>query len=322
MVTANSEIRSVRGQDVRMRHTPRQVSGQLKLEMEVVHDRAVILDHALAEKYISLPIFKGEREVVETHVERLFDAMTNGTFNERNVNLAMCEFNGELYKINGQHTCWAVMFMPKDFSIRVRETRYRVETVEQLRMLYATYDRAMPRSDGHLVKVHLVDTPEMEGIPASIISRLTPGLRLWLWENEKERGLYQPDQIASLVRNEYAELYRAVAFYFKEHQEPCMKRASVFAALFETFSKVPSKAPEFWDAVATGLGLTRKADPRWKLRDYLLSTSVRATTVTSDKRVVDAETQYRICINAWNKWRKGEDITGSLRPTQSRVKAR
>jgi len=296
-----------------------EVEGTTKLNYKVISKGPVKLNEKKAEEYIALPIFRGEREAVESHVQHLKDEMQRGNFNELLVILSTAELDGVTYKINGQHTCWAVVFMQgikPGFFINVTEVKYKVETAEELRMLYATYDRLLGRTDAHIVKIHVVDTPEVFGIKSRTVSRLVPGFKFWLFEQERERDRYSPEQIAALIK-QHSTLYKQVGLCYENHDQAMIRRAAVVGAMFATFNKIPSKAVEFWKPVFDGLELSNKEDPRYKLRDLLLNSSVRAG---SDKaRLIDTESMYRCCISAWNKWRAGKLANTALRPTHERV---
>jgi hypothetical protein len=284
------------------------VPGSAKLRYDILSDRTVVLDHALASRYIDLPIFPGEREVTDGQVQLLYDEMRKGTFNELLVILSTAVHNGVEYKINGQHTCWAVMFMPAQITLNVREIKYKVDSEQQMKLLYATYDRLKARTDAFCTKVILVGTPVMEGIHLSLVSKLTSGLKFWYFENESDRRRITPEQVAAIVQNELSALWRHTALCLQTHssEHKHLLRTPVIAALFATFDKVPTLAPDFWNPVATGLGLEKKTDPRLKLRDFLLQSDLKAGQ--GGKNYVPTESMYRVCIQAWNHWRKSSSV--------------
>jgi hypothetical protein len=61
--------------------------------------------------------------------------------------------------------------------------------------------------------------------------------------------------------------------------------------------------------VRDGIGVTSVTDPRAKLRDMLLSTSVGSANGTrkQNERVAQ-EQMYRNCIQAWNAYREGRQM--------------
>jgi hypothetical protein len=296
-----------------------QVSGTEPLTYGVISDKTVTLDQALAARYIDLPVFEGEREVTDTHVQFLYDQMRRRLFNPLLVILSTAVYEGVEYKINGQHTCWAVQYMPAGFSIQVREIRYSVATPEQLRLLYSTYDRMRVRSDGHCTKVQLAGTAVMEGLHLRIVNQLVSSLKFWYFEASRDRNRVTPEQVAVVIQNEIPDLFRKVAQYAQTHQDfKHVRRAPVLAAVFATYDKVPTIAPQFWEPVATGVDLTKATDPRLRLRDLLMQSATNKSYGQQSKDFVHPEAMYRICIGAWNRWRKGEPVR-VLRMTKERV---
>lgn len=294
-----------------------------KLNYKVLSDTTVILDEEKAASYIELPVFKGEREINEQNVQRLYDEMCKGTFNPLLVILSSCEFEGVTYKINGQHTCWAKYYC-EGYTPQVREIRYRVETEEDLRQLYATYDRNMGRSDAHLTMVELANNPHLRDIPNNIIKLATAGLKFWNFTSSADRRRCSPQDIASLATEKHLNLFLTVCGFIREHIEgnrdaQFARRVAVIAAMFETFNKAATAAIEFWQPVINGINLNSKEDPRYLLRAFLLSVKVNSASSRRERSVTDEEL-YNHCVPMFNKWRKGEK-SKIIRPTQERVRA-
>lgn len=303
------------------------IKGLDKLRAEVLSDRRIKYTHNKAVEYCELPIFAGEREVGDRHVQFLYDEMRKDTFNWLLVILASAIFEDITYKINGQHTSWALLNMPESYVPEVREVKFRVDSRDQLKLLYSTFDRLKARSDGHISKVLLADTPAAEGVYTSILSALAQGLKFWYIDSEAERRRTTPEQVMALATRDYAPLFRAVGLFAQEHISTCkwVTRIPVVAAMFATFHKSAKIAPEFWKPVLDGLGLTSQTDARWKLRTLLQEMAgvghVRGSSrkARRDRIGIDAESVYRICVSSWNKWRKGEEVK-VLIPTGSRVR--
>lgn len=152
---------------------------------------------------------------------------------------------------------------------------------------------------------------------------LSAGMKLWLFQ-WKDRWMINPNDVAALVADKHAVLFRVVGLYVQQHYgtQVWLRRAGVVAALFATFDKAGGKAPEFWDPVITGLGLTDKTDPRHTLHEFLGSHTQGLTSVSARRlrTITNAEDTFRICVLAWNKWRKGEKQKGGLRTTVDRNK--
>ncbi len=289
-----------------------------KLKYEVLSDKTVTLDHAKAAEYIDLPIFQGERNVTEVWVQRLYDELRRGMFNPLLVILSTAILDGVRYKINGQHTAWATAYMPPSFSMQVREIHYKVQTAEQIKLLYATYDRLRPRTDAHATQVHLAGTKAAEGLWASALNKYCAAFRLWHIESDKQRSRFSPEQAAGVIQKEFGELFNRVGNFVQSfHPSDIARRMPVVAAMFATFNVVPTKAAEFWKPVLDGIDLSSKSDPRWQLREWLMKSHMRTA---GGKRPYTSEDCLRICLMCWQKWRKGQHMQAPPRQVGERPK--
>lgn len=312
------DVRKVGQRELSIRTEKRGVDEQLEFKYISFTEEMISLSHETAEWYLGLKQFGGERTAQERHVQELYREMSDGNFNAHTVDIVTARLSNEseLYGLNGQHTCWAILFMPKDYSIPVRHQHYVLSGMDQMRLLYGMIDRQLGRTDRHVVMAQLVDVPELEGVLPTTIRRLVPGFKLWLFESPWERKKHSPKQVSALVRFHYLDLFRRVAEFYHANYTPIVDRSPVAAALFETFSRKPDVAPEFWRPVFTGLGLTSTKDARFRLHDDLRSfvlkdnegDSVRVSLSKSKRKRVTTEDLYRLCILAWNKWRAGEEV--------------
>jgi hypothetical protein len=166
-------------------------------------------------------------------------------------------------------------------------------------------------------------TKQAEDLWPSSLNMLSAGIKHWLFE-WKDRFMINANDIATLVADKHETLFRIVGLYIQQHysEQSWLRRAGVVAALFATFDKAGGQAPLFWDPVITGLGLTDKADPRHVLHEFLSTHSQGITNVAARRlrSITTSEDTYRICILAWNKWRKGEKQKMGFRSTETRIK--
>lgn len=294
-----------------------------KLEYEVLSDKQIVLNMERAAAYIELPIFRGEREVKESHVQRLYDEMAHGRFNPALVTMATAELHGTVYKLNGQHTAWAKAYC-EDYEPTVREIRFKVKDEEQLRQLYSTFDRHFGRTDAHITSIEMANDPVFKNYPVRVLTFVSRGLRFWLWPATNDRSRSRPQDLAQAMTVKYQHLCKTMCDFAHEHIENAkearfVRRIAVCAAMLETFNKVPTIAPQFWIPVCTGLGLEAKTDPRHQLRVFLQTARLNTSSSRGVRSVSDEEL-YNHCVPAFNKWRRGEPVT-SLRPTRERIRA-
>lgn len=291
-----------------------------ELDYEVVSDRQIKFTEARAQEFLELPIFQGERSATDRHVQFLYDQWSTGRFVWEQVQIGLCILGGKTYRINGQHTCWMRWNIGSKLKEepQVRETTYRVKTEEALRALYCTFDRNKPRSSGHSLKALLVGQRCTDGLWSTTIGNLAIGLRMWRFGDTDQASRMTAEDMAVLVTEQYPDLFLSTGRLFQELYDSfnAIRRTGVIAALFATMESQPNKAHEFWGPVATGLNLTEKTDARYALRKWLTET----TRGAAHKTISTPEETYRVCINAWNKWRKSQPMS-VVRATEERVKA-
>lgn len=293
------------------------------LKYKIESEEKINLTKARAFDFLEMKTFLGERPVREGHVQFLFDEWSAGRFLWHNVGLAAARLNGELYRINGQHTCWMRVNIPdkaEPIKAECVERIYVVEDETQLRNLYSAFDRGAPRTTGHVAKVMLIGTGAAREIPVSYLNKLVAGFRIFFAE-DWHRVNANPNDLTGMIEKNYAELFNIVGRFFQLHYEESIscRRAAVIGAMFSTFEKNIKGSDEFWGPVWSNVGHTSKSDPRWKLRVFIDSHSHSNIGMGSEAKI-GQEDLYRCCINTWNRWRKGEEMA-VVRTTDRRLKA-
>lgn len=300
------------------------------IKYRLISDQMINLTKTKAFEILEYDTFSGERPVREHHVQHLYDEWLAGRFLWHQAMVAhgiVMEQQPDgtraphVYRLNGQHTCWMRVNIPKEKEpsvAKVRQLIYECRDMDGLREIYSVIDRNASRTDGHITKVLLADVGAASSIPISYINRLVGGLRVWLWEGQWDRKFKgNPQEVAALVQVKYPELFRIVGCFFqvKYAEWPPIRRSGTVAALFATFQKAGGDAANFWEAVCSGLNFETKSDPRYQLRVFC---DQHSHNVNSKNDVVSREDLYRICINMWNHWRKGEPVS-VVRTTETRM---
>lgn len=281
--------------------------------LKILRRRNIELDHKEASRLLEYEEFPGDRKLKQPHVDHLIRVMNRGTFRPEQVALMTCKLNGKVYRMNGQHTAWARLEMPENWSCPVQVIEYEAESEEDMRTLYSSIDRGSPRTRSNVMDSYLVGIPEYEGVKRTTLKHLPQGFILWFWPSSQERRKHDADDVAYLLKTDHYDLSRKVCAFLdkqstREHRH--IFRASVVAALFATFHKAPQIANDFWRPVSEGTGMKDKGDPRLKLRNELMRTAVDSGSGSrSDKKCVTAEQMYRLCINAWNAYRDGRNLS-------------
>lgn len=280
------------------------------LEYHIAKDVQIDLDKSYAFDFLELKTFNGERAVREGHVQYLLDQLCSGRFVWHHVMLASAILDGQEYRINGQHTCWMRVNVPdklEPISSHVRRITYHVDSEENLKALYSAFDRAAARTATHLGTVQLLDTEATREIPKSLIGKLVQGFKVFFSEEYRTSGI-RIDETTALIQKNYAQLFNIVGRYFQIHYNDChwIKRAAILGAMMATFEKNVKASDEFWGPVFCGIGLEKRMDPRWQLRRFCEG---HAHTIVRGQNKISQEDLFRVCLNAWNHWRNGTEIT-------------
>ena len=262
-------------------------------------------DEKLAREFLGMKTYDRERKVRRRHVNYLVAAMERGTFRPEQVQLMSCEFDGDTYGVNGQQCGRARVNAASCPGGPVAVLRYRAKTVEGLRKLYASVDRGAPRIRSHVVASYLGDefdltTPQQQLLASSVLQLV--GGRATDCEMDG-------DELATTMLGPLNDICHATARLIPELITPesrHMKRAAVIGAVLATMQVDQGDAELFWRSVSTGLGFDRMSDPRVRLRNWLLETSILGNAQT--KRHASREDMYRVCLPLWNAWRQNESI--------------
>lgn len=273
-----------------------------------------------------------DRNLREGHVNYLHNCMKTAMFRSEWVSIIECECEEELppnpqysnFRMNGQHCGWARLLMPPEYRCAVRHMKYKAKTIQDMRLLYVSIDRGAPRTQGNVINAYLAGTDLFAGVSRATIAVMASGLGVWL-KNPKDEAHMTADQKAVLMQT----THKAVTMLIKDwltapgRSNPdilkMFDRSPVVAALYETFSRLPSRAAEFWDVVSSGIGITVVNDPRWKLRERLKGASLYGKRAAGKERA-SGEDMFAWAINAWNAWRAGKELqalkgaTGGVRP--------
>lgn len=283
------------------------LGGELKLIGRATRELTI----KWAEELIDMPVL-WDRPMEDQWVAKLVAAMKRGTFLPEQVNIVTCTFGGKEYRMNGQHTSWARLAMPEDYRCPVTHYRYKAETENDMRRLYATIDRAKARTSGNIVVSYLFGTPEWKGYSKAVLTKLSEGLAYWLCETAHQRQMRDADDRAYLMRVNHLDLAKKVGQFITDEAGESARhilRRPVIGAMFATFNKAAAPAREFWQAVRDGVGFVDKHDPRLTLRNGLLSASISlGIGAQPDRKSVAVEEMHRWCLNAWNAWRRGDQL--------------
>lgn len=276
------------------------------LEYEVVSDETVKFTRDYAAGFLKLKTFEGERPVRETNIQTLYDEYKMGRFLWQNVTLAAAQLNGDTYRINGQHTSWMRLNVDDSIGPKVRVMVYKVKTPEQLRALYASFDRGAPRTPGHLGRVLLIGTKAGEGIPQSYLNHLIGGYRLFAGSPSTRVQRISISELVATIEKKHAQLFNDVGMLYAENYEhgTWVRRSAVLGAMLTTVDKCGIDiGRRFWEPVLSAIGLDSKKDVRWQIRRFIEQHRMNGST-----KGISQEQLYSTILVAWNSWRTNETV--------------
>ena len=202
--------------------------------------------------------------------------------------------------------------MPERWKCPVETIEYEAKSEQDMRMLYSSIDRSSPRTKANVIESYLAGSEEFKSVKTRSLRLVPQGFSLWFWATTNERNKHDGDDIAYLLKTDHYDLaIKVLALLDKlsprEHKH--VFRGPVVAAMLATFNKAPQIAVEFWTPVADGVGLSKRGDPRLKLRTWLLQTAVGyGRGGASSKEKVTQELMFRQCIGCWNAHREGRTL--------------
>lgn len=265
-----------------------------------------------ATSFLEMPAFVAERPLRDGHVEELIKAAKRGDFHAELVQLASahCRYDKTYRRLNGQHTCWMRQYMPDDWEITVSCLVYEVDSEDEFRRLYSTFDRGAARTSAHIINARLLGTEEFSEFTKHDLGLIVKGYAAFKMQTGK---VGNPDTLADAMTGEGLKLCKLVQRVINATQVhhtgvgAHLRRAGIIGAMFVTCQKNFEQSLIFWQKVADGLGATSKDDPPFKLRDYIIK-SPKGRETAGKEAVITKEDLLRLCIVAWNNWRKGEPM--------------
>jgi len=280
-----------------------------KTKFKVLSKKKVAFTVDRAYWYLELPSFEGERAVNVAHAQRLCDQMEKGEFlfDQAEISVAKCKWDGKVRKLNGQHTCTARFGLSDSFNPQITITEYEVKSEDEYRLLYAKFDRGQARTRSQVTVASLAGTPEYLEFSRQVLTNLAKGYGDWNANGIHTRTL-PPEEIAERLRKRDRAVGTRVAPYVRDitrggKSNSMLRRKAVYSAMFETFNKFPQASDSFWTKVISGVGFRSAMDPALHLRNYL--TSVSLGEKSKNKRVAEEE-MFNVCVACFNNHKRGK----------------
>jgi len=253
----------------------------------------------MAEEFLNANIYAGQRPIRKKHLRVLSEAIESGVFLTGNIALAKQGWNGGDHMLaNGQHQCEAVIATGKPIVAVVEE--YQCKTPQDFAMLYRQFDNNAVRS---LAEIAI---PEAAALNVQWSKRLISVLLAAISFLEGHIGMHKNERVTYLKKYlKEGNFVQEIIGCANPSEIAHMKRSPVIAAMISTYRKCASDAETFWEEVRDGEHLSG-ASPSFKLRNYLLTTSIsfgRGVNANSLNAAAGVKEIYSKCIVAWNAYR-------------------
>ena len=269
------------------------------------------------EKY---PALTFDRSLKDDTVVEYIAKMLDGRFIPQKVILDVVDFNGAIFRLNGQHVIDSVIQLhevnpefAKKYSPLISVDHWRVDSEADLRLLYSQIDGGKARNRSDKLNALLFDGDPFRGFTKSQIKHLSEGLHAVLYGCGLSKK-HSIEQLSYEMQNGwYAECIETGNYLKGCHGDggkAFMHRSPVIAAMLQTFRVSKTDSLTFWDGVKTGADLAQ-FDPRLQLRNILMQYAINAggkggrSHTSTGKLTTSGEEMYRWSIAAWNSWRKG-----------------
>jgi hypothetical protein len=275
-----------------------------------------VLSKELAEKILAYPTVRVERALRKNHLLKMCRDMERHTFLYMSVQIALATLKGKTYRLNGQHTCKAVSLTPESWGNTVQVVTWGVQSEAELTHLHSLYNTGLVRGVNERVTIRVAHTGAAKDLSVRTMNLVNRGVSFWRTPNVRVQDDIMLAQI--ITEPGTAKVYNTVGEFLqdKARQRDHLRVQPVIAAMLAMFEKATDEASEFWSIVGEG-GPVYPEDPRRKLRDMLVLLRSRSTDKRREAKRTSEEI-YRICLNLWNRWRRGDLEVGSVRIPKSR----
>jgi hypothetical protein len=250
-------------------------------------------------------------------VQTLARRMAAGQFTP-SASIGLAHYNGKTFIVNGNHTLRAIVVSGK--AQRLPVIHHDVKTGDELRHLYATYDRGLSRKVHDSLRAY--DATNVLGLSQMEVEGLLAALKFMLSDFGRSSVLRREPvsdvdllEVAQPWATTMIEIRMALEGIPQTERRLIVRRRAVLSSALITMKGQPEKASVFWPQVASGEKLVR-TDPAFKLREYLTTTGVMGSNASQV-----TEPSWRMAMTAaaaWNKFFDGQKVV-SLRLGQGRI---
>lgn len=275
--------------------------------------KIVSISPKLAEKFANMRLLPGDRGITKWRKELRKKQILDGEFRGASWVSAKVKEDGNVYRINGNHTSNAAheLYLAGAnfdyFKISVYE--FECETLDDAAKLYEAYDPASgTRTKGNLLQTHAHAVATLSKVDNKVIKIATAALAKEEWDTEARKHDVREQAENMAMHTDFVLWLEKLLSKPKKGKAPThLTRVPVVQAIFNTYNAVDDKSvvSKFWASVKDGENAD-KGSVQWVLYNYLISHVLGAgRSKEGVTRVQDMEMHF-MCISAWNAWRKDD----------------
>ena len=221
------------------------------LHFKLVDSVAVDLNPTIVQQFATMPASPTERELSEKRKKHLKDKVEGGL--AMPFNWAKAQFDGKEYRVNGQHSSAMLYEFGQNLpdGLKAHISTFEVSSHEELALLFRQFDdRNSGRTAGDVAGAYQGLETALSGVKRVIARISAEGLA---WHNNEVLGnpkIVGDDRYALLHDANYHPFVNWADSVISHRHYDEMKKASVLAAMYESFANFPREAQSFWKEVA------------------------------------------------------------------------
>jgi hypothetical protein len=214
---------------------------------------------------------------------------------------------GKTVRMNGQHSSNMLCELNGSFptGLKVHLDEYQVDTPDGLAILFRQFDdRKSGRSPADVSGAYQGLHEALRNVPHAFAKIGVEGVAWYRREIDKTSNITADDRYVLFGEQALHGFLCWLGELFSI-KTPELKRMTVVAAMYGTFTKNEKEAQKFWGQVARG-GVEYEDDAPATVLDAWLK--AMAEDKRTSERLVPAN-YYQGCIYAWNAYREGRAIS-------------
>jgi hypothetical protein len=213
------------------------------------------------------------------------------------------------YRMNGQHSSEMLSGLNGEFpqGLKVHVDEYQVDDRDSLALLFRQFDnRKSGRTPSDVSGAYQGLYPDIHDVPRNAAKIAVEGAA---WYDKNIEGLPAPsgDDVYTLFG--HTKLHGYIRFVGETLgiKTPELRRLTVVASMYGTYSKNEAEARKFWAEVVRGGVEFEDNHPTTVLDGWLRD--VAEDPKTRRERDLKPANYYQACVFAWNAYREGKSLT-------------